>query len=450
MDHNKYVNLWHKGQEDFKKIDHNKNIQNIIDNELNNIINFHFNDRKYIKEYQLKKISELVDYAFVNIPLYKEKYSKVGYELGSIKSFKDFEQLPFVYKDELIDNFPDKVVKNIDDFKYSTRSSGSSGKFVTIALDLDAIYIDTVQGIRQFIWQSENNYKKEDNALCIYTCPWWISKINGFYFQDFLPTTSSAEEVIERLKILKPLILTTYPTFLNKICSTNVKLSDYGVKYVITHSEQSTKAFRNLLGDKLNVKVYDEYSTEELTRVALECYKQCYHLEEDACYTEIYNPKTLEKINNGTGIVVGTNLLNHATPIIRYWQGDLVTIDSNSKCECGHNGRILTSIHGREMDSFISNGKEIPASAFMDIAYNWFLTYEIPIVGVKYQIYQESPDKIKVFLQKGTYELSENEIKTIEESLYELVDRNIDVEVIFTDKFIQNNDKFKCVLRGDF
>jgi predicted ATP-grasp superfamily ATP-dependent carboligase len=26
MDHNKYVNLWHKGQEDFKKIDHNKNI----------------------------------------------------------------------------------------------------------------------------------------------------------------------------------------------------------------------------------------------------------------------------------------------------------------------------------------------------------------------------------------------------------------------------------------
>lgn len=284
MDHNKYVNLWHKGQEDFKKIDHNKNIQNIIDNELNNIINFHFNDRKYIKEYQLKKISELVDYAFVNIPLYKEKYSKVGYELGSIKSFKDFEQLPFVYKDELIDNFPDKVVKNIDDFKYSTRSSGSSGKFVTIALDLDAIYIDTVQGIRQFIWQSENNYKKEDNALCIYTCPWWISKINGFYFQDFLPTTSSAEEVIERLKILKPLILTTYPTFLNKICSTNIKLSDYGVKYVITHSEQSTKSFRNLLGDKLNVKVYDEYSTEELTRVALECHKQCYHLEEDACY----------------------------------------------------------------------------------------------------------------------------------------------------------------------
>ena len=82
--------------------------------------------------------------------------------------------------------------------------------------------------------------------------------------------------------------------------------------------------------------------------------------------------KTLEKIDNGTGIVVGTNLLNYATPIIRYWQGDLVTIDSNSQCECGHNGRILTSIHGREMDSFISNGKEIPASAFMDIAYNWF------------------------------------------------------------------------------
>ena len=450
MKHNDYINLWHKGQEDFRKIDHNKNIQNIIDTQLDDIVNFHFKDREYIEKYQLEKLSELVDYAFLNIPLYKEKYSKVGYELGGIKSFKDFESLPFIYKDELIDNFPDKVVKDINDFKYSTRSSGSSGKFVTIALDLDAIYIDTVQGIRQFIWQSENNYKKEDNALCIYTCPWWISKINGYYFQDFLPTTSSVDDVIEKLKTLKPLILTTYSTFLNKICSANVKLSDFGVKYVITHSEQSTKSMRNLMGEKLNVKVFDEYSTEELTRVALECPKGIYHLEEDACYTEIYDQRTLEKVNNGTGIVVGTNLLNHATPIIRYWQGDLVTIDSNYKCECGNNGRVFTSIHGREMDSFISNGKEIPASAFMDIAYNWFLTYNVPIVGVKYQIYQESPNKIKIFLQKGFYELSDEEIKTIKESLYELVDRNIDIEVICTDEFIQNNEKFKCVLRAKF
>ena len=102
------------------------------------------------------------------------------------------------------------------------------------------------------------------------------------------------------------------------------------------------------------------------------------------------------------------------------------------------------------MDSFISNGKEIPASAFMDIAYNWFLTYNVPIVGVKYQIYQESANKIKIFLQKGIYELSNDEIKTIKESLYELVDRNIDIEVIFTNEFIQNNEKFKCVLRGKF
>ncbi len=53
----------------------------------------------------------MVDYAFENIPLYKKKYSEVGFKSGDIRSFADFERLPILYKDELIDGFPSQIVK---------------------------------------------------------------------------------------------------------------------------------------------------------------------------------------------------------------------------------------------------------------------------------------------------------------------------------------------------
>ncbi len=445
-----YKKLWEQGQKEFMQIDHTSILKKRIDDELKNIVSFPEKTEEEIKAYQLKKLSELVDYAYTNIPLYKEKYSKIGYKIGDIKSFEDFEKLPILYKEELIEGFPDKIVRNLRDFKYSTRSSGSSAKFVTIALDLDAIYTDTLQGIRQFFRQSEFKYKKEDKVLFIYTCPWWIKDIDGYYQQDFLPTTTDVKEALEYIKKIKPLIISTYPTYLQKFCESGVKLCDYGVEYVIVHSEQSNKNIRDAMAKELGVKVLDEYSSEELTRIALECKEGCYHIEEDACYIEILDKNTKKKIENGEGMVVGTNLLNKATPIIRYWQNDIATINTSKTCTCGCNGRIITEIQGREMDCILSEGKMIPASAFMDIAYNWFLKNRISVMGMKYQFHQTSENELKIYIEKGVYELLQKDLDAMKESVYQLVSRSMKITIKFTDTFIQNTVKFKPVLREKF
>ena len=69
----------------------------------------------------------------------------------------DFFKLPYLHKEELIEGFPDAIVKDVNDFVLSTRSSGSSGKFVTIAVSEEAIYKDTLQTVRQFNMQSGGN-----------------------------------------------------------------------------------------------------------------------------------------------------------------------------------------------------------------------------------------------------------------------------------------------------
>ncbi len=443
---NEYIDLIKKGKSYMTLPVHDEKLQKQLEESGSNLMTFLNQPLEDIRKWQLKRLSYLVDYAFDNIPLYRKKYSEVGYVKGSIKTWDDFFKLPYLYKEELIEGFPNEIVKDVNDFVLSTRSSGSSGEFVTIAVSEEAIYKDTLQTIRQFNMQSGGRYCAEDTILYIYTCPWWVNNVGGKYKQDYLPTTTKVEETVKYIMETKPRYISTYPTYLEKIASTGVKLSNYGVELVIVHSEQSNAKQRNMLAELLDVNVLDEYSSEELTRIALECPKHHYHLEEDACFIEIVD-KNGKKLPNGEiGIVVGTNLLNTATPIIRYIQGDLVKITTHEKCTCGDNGRIIEGVKGRNMDSIITDtGESIPASCFMDIAYNWFLVYNIPVHGLKYQFVQTKIGKLDLYIIEGKYTL---DIPTIKESIYTLVPRTTEVVVHKVNKLpYDQGTKYRSVIR---
>jgi len=445
FDEKKYLDMKKNETIIFNEKDHGKVLDGVMKKKFRKIKGFPYNDYEIIKEWQLKRISEIVDYAYENIPLYHKKYSKIGYKKGMVKSWDDYMKIPILYKEELIEGFPNEITKNLENFNLSTRSSGSSGKFVTLSLSLDAIYTDTMQGVRQFILQNGKNYFPDDKVLFIYTLPWWITSINGKYEQDFLPTTSSIEEVVKKLEESRPKIISTYPTYLTKMSSYNLDLKKYGVELVVVHSEQSTRQERDLLEKSLNVKILDEYSSEELTRIALECPNNIYHLEEDACYIEIIDPHTKKILDYGNvGVVVGTNLLNTSTPIIRYYQGDLAEIGKSIKCSCENNFRVLKNIKGRYMDSVITKNNEIiPASAFMDIAYNWFCLFAIPVHGLRYQFIQHEKNKLELYLIKGKYEI---DLKKIRNSLYTLIPKNMRLEIKFVENLPEIGQKYRPVV----
>ncbi len=445
FDEKNYLNMKKNEIVIFEGKDHGKIVDDIMKKDFEKIRNFPYNTYEYIQDWQLKRISEIVDYAYENIPLYRKKYSKIGYKKGMIKTWDDYKKLPILYKEELIEGFPNEIAKNVEDFDLSTRSSGSSGRFVTLSLSLEAIYTDTIQGVRQMMLQSGNNYFPDDKVLFIYTLPWWITSIDGKYEQEFLPTTASVEEAIEKIKETRPKIISTYPTYLTKMSSYGVDLKKFGVELVIIHSEQSTKQSRELMEKNLNVKVLDEYSSEELTRIALECPEYTYHLEEDACYIEVVDPITKDTLDYGKrGVVVGTNLLNTSTPIIRYYQGDLAEIDKPIKCKCGNNCRILKHIDGRYMDSIITEENEIiPASAFMDVAYNWFCSLAIPIHGLRYQFIQHTKDTLELYLIKGIYDI---DLKKIEDSIYVLIPKTMKLEIKIVDELPEIGQKYRPVV----
>ncbi len=402
-----------------------------------------------IKNWQLKRIRQLVSHAFETVPLYREKYSAVGFHPDDLKTWSDFESLPILEKKELIGAFPDKSISSSHRTEFTTRSSGSSGQFVTIAVSPQAVYKDTIQGARQLFSQSGGMVGPEDVTLFIYTGPWWVSSIDGKYKSEYITTTSPVQKAIEKIRDVRPKVLSLYPSYLKRLAEADADLKGNNIELIIVHSEQSAKRERDSLSKQFGIPVLDEFSSEELTRIALECPNRNYHLEEDACYVEIVNPDRPEESLglSEEGLVVGTNLLNEATPIIRYHQGDIASIQETSYCGCGSNFRILSQPKGRKMDCVVtSKGDRIPSGSFMDLAYNWYLEMGIPIHGLRYQIIQEKEDEIDVYVVPGSYEFTEENSGMIRKSLYTLVPSYMSVNIHTVDHVPVETTKHRPVL----
>lgn len=417
--------------------------------EYSQIKDFPRRSKETIREWQFQRIKELVSHAYDTVSYYHQKYKNAGFRPADLNSWEDFERIPFLTKEELIAGWPSEVIARGYDTEFTTRSSGSSGKFVTIAVDKKSVMIDTIMGCRQLEYQSSNRITPRDTTLYIYTCPWWFGSVGGLYPSTFLPTNEPIKRIAEVIKAVKPSIISLYPSYLRQLHKLLGNIRELGTKVVIVHSEQSTKLEREKISENLGVPVLDEYSSEELTRIALECPYANYHLEEDACYIEIVNPETGRNLSEGKlGEVVGTNLLNEATPLIRYKQGDLASlVNGTPNCLCGSNFRQLYEIKGRKADCLITpKGKIIPSGTLMDLAYRWFLDLGIPIHGLQYEIIQKRSDYVEINLVNNKA-IKNEDLLSIKRQLKDIFDYETTVEILFVNNIKQRKGKFRPIRR---
>jgi phenylacetate-CoA ligase len=141
-----------------------------------------------IRDQQFGQLRRLVHLAYREIPFYADKYRAVGFHPENLRSWADFERVPVVTKDELMQAGLTKTVSSrwpIDDL-FATRTFGTSGKTLLIRVNLDAILIDTLQGVRQFWLQSGLRFGPDDLTAMIYTVPWWFESVGDDFRSAFI------------------------------------------------------------------------------------------------------------------------------------------------------------------------------------------------------------------------------------------------------------------------
>ena len=363
----------------FGSVDNPAPFNSSIEDYLRRCLEHPYLPRAEIERQQLVRIKQLVEYAYEEIPVYRNKYIAAGFSPADLKTYEDIQKIPVITKPELIAAFPDQCVSkryNPEDL-FPTRSSGSSGQTLLIRVDYEAVLTDTIQGIRQFVMQSGGKYKREDLLAHVYTVPWWFSSVGDDYKMAFISNLIPPARVAQHLRTIAPRILSCYPSNLEALVP-HAKEFSSTLCVAVTHSEYSSRAQREAWSKELGVPVLDEYSSEEATRIALELPCGHYHVCEDTVHLDVLDPETMQpQVPGQSGLVVITNLLNEAMPFIRYVQGDYVTIPANPE-PCDIQWMQIASIDGRMNDAFVNRGgRKVPAGSVLDITYRWMFDSDL-------------------------------------------------------------------------
>ncbi|WP_157212987.1 phenylacetate--CoA ligase family protein [Pseudomonas sp. M47T1] len=395
---------------------------------------------------KIQVLSQLVDFAFANVPMYSEIYRSVGYELGSIRSEADFKSLPVLTRSILNRwNDDDRLSlgrKAID--TYFVGTSGSSGKSLKVFYDQNAAIVETLESFKQYASYINESLSADRWIYNIHMSRGWLSSLLGAYRTFTLNEVPPLDALIEHFAKIRPVFLCALPSHLWELSPIG-DLSRFGIRAISTNSEQSSRVERSKLSEIFGVPVLDEYSSVELGVIAYECSAGHYHVNEEGLHIEL-----LDVDDSGFGKVVATDFRSWVMPLIRYDQGDLASWDKSvGVCSCTKAGNRFSEIRGRADDYFLrEDGSKVSSATLLNIVDTLFTG---PASTLKeFRLVQEAPREIRFeFVVVSGEELAASSKSQLVESLLINIEPTIKVEFIQRTKLSETPSyKRKKVIRA--
>ena len=362
-----------------------------------------FGPRELTRRYQLRRVRRLVAHAYEHVPLYRERYRSAGVRPGDLRALEDLSRFPTVTKRDLLDAWPDGCLARGLDMSRClvSRSSGSTGEILSVVHRADRL---AVQGLALHrLLSMAGPYGPRDRFAYIYTSEYPARGALGAYPMEWIHTLSPLGTIIDRLERGRPAFLACYPSHLRALADDLgvARARSLGLRAISVSSEASTDAERLALGDIFGCPVLDEFSTEELTRVAAQCTARSHHLFEDVVVAEVLRADGDVAVGDGDrGELVGTYLHNFAMPFIRYRQGDVVRIDEPGRCACGRRTRTLASVEGRKLDAFVlPSGRTLTSGYLLDATYAFLFDLDADLAA--FRMTQERLDRVRIEIVPG-------------------------------------------------
>jgi len=294
-----------------------------------------------IEEYQDNQFKRIFSYHFNNNVAYRDFVLQHGYAPGGRISIDD---IPFMKKRYFVENTEHSIKKNCHIKK---SSGGSTGIPLTY-------YMCRESASHMFpaIWRAFDVYDiKPCQKIIMIAGP---SLFNNRSIKRQIYDFISNFEVISAFDLNEELMMHAY-----KLIKSNEIKAIYGytssifvflkfleqkqlylnLNCIFTTSETFINPIRSLALSYCNCDVIDIYGANDGGINGFECKEHCgYHLNFERCYVEVVDNK-----------IIVTDLLNKASPFIRYVIGDMTTANdlSYDKCACGRGLFRLPNISGR-------------------------------------------------------------------------------------------------------
>ena len=321
-----------------------------------------------IRNYQLRKIGETIDYVKENSNFYREKLKSISSH--DIKNLDDFAmKVPFTFSEELCNRpqdflcVPQHMISRIVTLKTSGTSGDSKRVFFT-ENDLERTIDFFHNGMKYLV-------SKGDNVLILMPGDYYGS-IGDLLRKGLKRLGCNAivlgpvEDSLEVLDILNQDdidCIVGIPVQIYQLArfkTSSKKYNGIKLKSILLSADYVPKSIVNVVEKSFNCKVFNHYGMTEMGfggGVECEC-TSGYHLREADIYFEIINPISGEVLSPGNeGEIVFTTLTREGMPLIRYRTGDMAKFKTGS-CKCSSilprmdyvKGRILEMIKIENVD----------------------------------------------------------------------------------------------------
>jgi len=397
-----------------------------------------------IAKMQYKLLKSLVYRLYSFSPFYHDRMKEQNVHPDDIRELADVKKLPFMFKRDLRDNYPDRIFTATQDelVRYHV-SSGTTGKPTVVGYtqkDLDLWTTSLARGLtsiglgRGDVIQVSYGYGLFTGGLGMH---YGAERIGA----TVLPTSvGNTERQIELMQDLGATAIACTPSYLLHMGEVAEKMGvsirkDTRLRTGILGAEPWTEKMRVRIEDWLGIKAYDIYGTSELSGpMFTECSEQNgFHVWSDLALVEIIDPKTEEPLEPGeSGEVTITILQKEALPMIRYRIGDIAAMD-DAVCACGRTNPRIHRIQGRVDDMLIIRGINVFPSQVEHAL------MAIPEVGQHFQIVIERKGAlddmlVRVELKKESFSDKITDLmkirQNVEHRLRNSLNVNADVELV--------------------
>ena len=345
-----------------------------------------------LKQLQYHELKQLVNNLYSFNKFYHDRMREANVSPLDINCLDDIRKLPFMYKQDLRDNYPDKMFtapKN-EIVRYHV-SSGTSGKPTLVAYTRHDLDYWTEALARSFTYAGIG---PGDIMQVSYGYGLFTGGLGAHYGAEkvgatVLPaSTGNTQRQLEMMQDLGVTVIACTPSYLTHLCTTAREMGidwkrDMKLKKAILGAEPWSESMRTRLQNEMGIKCYDIYGTsEQAGPMFSECEAQKgAHICGDLMLVEILDRETGEPLEPGNeGEMVVTMLQKEAMPMIRYKMKDITHLDVEP-CECGRTSPRIGRITGRADDMLIIRGINVFPSQIE------YTLMRIPQVGEQYMIY---------------------------------------------------------------
>lgn len=327
--------------------------------------------REELEALQLRRLRDVCNRAYANVPFYRAAFDEIGLSPADIKSLDDVRHLPFTEKQDLRDHYPYGLFAvPRENIVRLHASSGTTGKAVVsgyTARDLDNWAELAARSL------SAAGVTRSDVVHVAYGYGLFTGGLGAHGGAERVGATvvpasgGATRRQAQLMRDFGATVLCCTPSFALHLWEagqeTGVDFRDLPLRIGVFGAEPWSEAMRRDMEQKMGITACNIYGLSEVMGpgVAMECAegRQGLHIWEDHFLPEIIDPVSGERLPEGeTGELVLTTLTKEGVPLIRYRTRDLTSLNF-TPCACGRTHARIARLAGRSDDMLIIRGVNV-------------------------------------------------------------------------------------------